>query len=46
MNMSAKREHHRCGFANEALQEINMVKYDDKAVERQDIKWQIKKHKG
>ncbi len=33
-------------FANEALQEINMVKYDDKAVERQDIKWQIKKHKG
>ena len=33
-------------FANEALQEIRMVKYDDKAVERQDIKWQIKKHKG
>ncbi len=33
-------------FANEALQEINMVKYDDKAVERQDIKWQVKKHKG
>ncbi len=37
-------------FANEAMQEIyariNMVKYDDKAVERQDIKWQIKKHKG
>lgn len=33
-------------FANEALQEINMVKYDDKAVERQDSKWQIKKHKG
>ena len=33
-------------FANESLQEINMVKYDDKAVERQDIKWQIKKHKG
>ena len=33
-------------FANEALQEINMVKYDDKAVERQDIKWQIEKHKG
>ena len=30
----------------EALQKINMVKYDDKAVERQDIKWQIKKHKG
>lgn len=33
-------------FANEAMQEINMVKYDEKAVERQDIKWQIKKHKG
>ena len=33
-------------FVNEAPQEINMVKYDDKAVERQDIKWQIKKHKG
>lgn len=33
-------------FANEALQEINMVKYDDKVVERQDIKWQVKKHKG
>lgn len=33
-------------FANEALQEINIVKYDDKAVERQDSKWQIKKHKG
>lgn len=33
-------------FANEAMQEINMVKYDDKAVERQDRKWQTKKHKG
>lgn len=33
-------------FANEAMQEIDMVKYDDKAVERQDSKWQIKKHKG
>ena len=33
-------------FANEAMQEINMVKYDDKAVERQDSKWQTKKHKG
>ena len=33
-------------FANEALQEINMVKYDDKTVERQDSKWQTKRHKG
>ena len=33
-------------FANEAMQEINMVKYDDKTVERQDSKWQTKKHKG
>lgn len=33
-------------FANEAMQEINMVKYDDKTVERQDSKWQTKRHKG
>ena len=24
-------------FANEAMQEFNMVKYDDKAVERQEM---------
>ena len=36
----------RSDFANEAMQEINMVKYDDKTVERQDSKWQTKRHKG
>ena len=26
MNMSAKREHHRCGFANEILHSSNLLK--------------------
>ena len=42
MNIDFLRSHE----ITEIVRRMNMVKYDDKAVERQDSKWQTKKHKG